>query len=208
MDPPGPGGVLAVRKPCAHPSIRYRIFAEMAFVRTPRHSWVEEGLRALAGGGPDRVRIEALAKQLGVTKGGFYWHFDDRPALLKEMLAAWEEMVVDEVIESVEAGGGDAREKWRRLFPAATAAGSDLIRIELAIRDWARRDEAVARRLRRVDNRRMDYLRSQISTFCPDPEETEARTLLAFTLAIGNPFVDARLHRTDVLERALRHVLR
>ena len=50
--------------------------------RTPRSSWIEEGLRALAAGGPDAVRIELLAQALGVTRGGFYWHFDDRRALL------------------------------------------------------------------------------------------------------------------------------
>ena len=52
--------------------------------RTPRASWVEEGLRALGLGGPDAVRIEKLAQTLGVTKGGFYWHFDGRPALLEQ----------------------------------------------------------------------------------------------------------------------------
>ena len=55
-------------------------------IRTPRDGWIEEGLRALAAGGPDAVRVEALAKALGVTKGGFYRHFADRNALLDEML--------------------------------------------------------------------------------------------------------------------------
>ena len=49
--------------------------------RTPRRTWVEQGLRALAAGGPDAVRIEPLAQALGVTRGGFYWHFADRRAL-------------------------------------------------------------------------------------------------------------------------------
>ena len=58
--------------------------------RTPRSSWIEQGLRALAAGGADAVRIEPLAQALGVTRGGFYWHFDDRRALLEEILDAWE----------------------------------------------------------------------------------------------------------------------
>ena len=53
-----------------------------AITRTPRSRWIEEGLRALAAGGPDAVRVEALAQALGVTKGGFYGHFADRNALL------------------------------------------------------------------------------------------------------------------------------
>src|SRR2546423_11065147 len=115
--------------------------------RTPRASWIEEGLVALGVGGPDAVRIEKLAQALGVTKGGFYWHCDDRRALLDEMLDAWERVGVDAVIERVEGEDGDARVKLRRLFAIASSSG-DLLKIDLAIRDWARRDEAVASRLR------------------------------------------------------------
>src|SRR5260370_39326153 len=57
--------------------------------RTPRRRWIDEGLRALAAGGQDAVRIEPLAKALGVTRGGFYWHFEDREALLTETLDTW-----------------------------------------------------------------------------------------------------------------------
>src|SRR5437667_12142563 len=88
----------------------------IAITRTPRDRWVDEGLRALAAGGPDAVRIEPLAQALGVTRGGFYWHFDDRRALLDEMLDAWEWATTDEVIERVESEGGDARTRLRRTF--------------------------------------------------------------------------------------------
>jgi AcrR family transcriptional regulator len=160
--------------------------------RTPRSSWIEEGLRALGVGGPDAVRIEVLAEALGVSKGGFYWHFDDRSALLDEMLDAWERVGVDEVIEQVEAVGGDDRDKlWRLWRLASEESIGDLMRIDLAVRDWARRDEAVAERLRRVDNRRMDYMRSLFGAFCPDEDEVEARCLIAFSLWIGNHFIAA-----------------
>src|SRR2546423_7185343 len=115
--------------------------------RTPPSKWIEEGLRALAAGGPDAVRIEALARALGVTKGGFYNHFDDRPALLDGMLDTWERLVIDQVIDVVEAEGGDARTKLRRLFALPSSPAGELMEIELAIRDWARRDKAAARRL-------------------------------------------------------------
>jgi AcrR family transcriptional regulator len=59
----------------------------MAHVRTPRSRWIDAGLDALAMGGPGAVRIEPLAQALGVTKGGFYWHFDDRGALLEELIS-------------------------------------------------------------------------------------------------------------------------
>src|ERR1700730_18537238 len=108
----------------------------MALTRTPRTSWIDEGLRPLAPGGPGAVRIEPLAKALGVSRGGFYWHFDDRRALLEEMLDTWERTSVDEVIERVEGEGGDARARLRRLFAlAATSEALALLRIDLAVRD-------------------------------------------------------------------------
>jgi AcrR family transcriptional regulator len=176
--------------------------------RTPRTTWIEEGLRALGVGGPDAVRIEALAQALGVTKGGFYWHFEDRRALLEEMLDTWERVVTDEVIEMVEAGGGDARTKLRRLFSIAVSI-DDMVMIELAIREWARRDRAVAKRLRRMDNRRMDYMRELFTPLSRDPDDVEARCLLAFTLFIGNHHVLADhggRSRADVVALAVRQL--
>ena len=186
----------------------------MAITRTPRSSWIDEGLRALAGGGPDAVRIETLAQALGVTKGGFYGHFDGRGALLEEMLDAWERVMIDEVIERLEGEGegegGDARAKLRRLFALASSTEArGLMRIDLAVRDWARRDKAVARRLRRVDNRRMEYMRSLFGAFCPDEDEVEVRCLLVFSLFIGSHFVAAdhgTRNRADVLALALRRL--
>jgi AcrR family transcriptional regulator len=154
--------------------------------RTPPSKWIEEGLRALGAGGPDAVRVEALARALGVTKGGFYNHFEDRPALLDGMLDTWERLVIDQVIERVEAEGGDARDKLRRLFALdASSWARDWRKIEMAIRDWARRDKTVARRLKRIDARRMEYLRSQFREFCPDEQEVEVRCLLVMSLWIG-----------------------
>jgi AcrR family transcriptional regulator len=177
--------------------------------RTPRDRWIDEGLRALAAAGPDAVRIEPLAKALGVTKGGFYWHFADRRALLDALLDTWERASVEEAIERVEHDGGDARAKLWRLFTLASA-GDRRVRADLAVRDWARRDEAVAERLRRVDDRRMAYLRSLFGTFCPDEGDVEARCLLAFSLFVGTHFIavdHGARSRREVVERALRRLL-
>lgn len=181
--------------------------------RTPRNRWIEEGLSALALGGPDAVRVESLAEALGVSKGGFYWHFSDRQSLLEEMLDAWERTGVDEVIEAVETDEAvekDARSRLRRLFALGAASG-DLLKIELAIRNWARRDEMVAKRLRRVDNRRMDYMRSLFGEICEDDDDVEARCLLVFSMFVGSGFVTADhggRSRTEVLEQALESLMR
>jgi AcrR family transcriptional regulator len=174
--------------------------------RTPRSKWIEEGLRALAAGGPDAVRIEPLAQALGVTRGGFYWHFNDRSALLEEMLDTWERATTVEVIERLEREGGDASARLRRLLALTS---SSVLMTDLAVRDWSRREPAVAERLRRIDNRRMDYLRSLFGAFCADADDVEARCMLFFSLLIGNHSIAADHYprsRADVLELALRRL--
>ena len=181
----------------------------MAKVRTPREAWVEAALEALAAGGPEAIRIEALATHLGVSKGGFYWHFKDRAALLEEMLDSWEKRVVGDVIAQIESEPEEPRGKLRHLFELASSA-PDLLPIELALRDWSRRDGEVAARLHRVDNQRMEYLRSLFGPICVDADDVEARSILAFSLFIGSNFIVAEhggRSRLQVLQLALDRLL-
>src|SRR6266571_6104260 len=53
--------------------------------------WMRAARLALLHSGPDGVRVEPLARALGVTKGSFYWHFRDRADLLEALLVEWEE---------------------------------------------------------------------------------------------------------------------
>jgi AcrR family transcriptional regulator len=163
----------------------------------------------LARGGPDAVRVELLAQALGVTKGGFYWHFTDRRALLEEMLGTWERMVVDDAIERVDRERGDARTKLRRLFTLAASLG-ELLKVELAVRDWARRDTAVAVHLKRVDNRRMDYMRSLFGAFCTDQDDVEIRCLFTISVFTASHFIAADngpRSRSDVIKLAVNQLL-
>jgi AcrR family transcriptional regulator len=179
----------------------------VANVRTPRSAWIDAGLKALAGGGPDAVRVETLAKSLGVSKGGFYHHFKDRQALLEEMLDAWEKTMVDDVIERVESGADDPRAKLQMLFDLAPSADFG---VELALRDWSRRDKRVAKRLHRFDNRRMAWLRSLFAQFVKDEDEVEARAMLTYSLLIGSYFFSAKhdgKSRAEILQLAVDRLL-
>lgn len=160
-----------------------------AITRTPRSRWIDAGLHALAAGGPDAVRVEALAAGLGVTKGGFYGYFTDRTTFLDELLDEWERRSTDDVLAQVEAEGGGAPAKILRA--GALTFSAELLPVDLAVRSWSRLDPAIATRLRRVDNIRIDYLRSLFATFIEDPNEIDARSTLALALAIGQHFMAA-----------------
>lgn len=179
----------------------------MAQVRTPRGAWTEAALKALAAGGPEAVRVEALAASLGVSKGGFYWHFKDRRALLDEMLDSWEKSMVEDVIAQVESEPAEPRVKLAHLFALASSVDFS---VELAIRDWARRDQGVTARLRRIDSRRMAYLRLLFGQLCTDEDEVEARSMLTYSLFVGSYFIAARpdgKSRSQMVRAAIDHLL-
>jgi hypothetical protein len=80
-----------------------------------------------------------------------------------------------------------------------------LLPIDLAVRAWARTAPDVAVRLRRVDNARIGYLRSQFAAIVDDAGEIEARSMLAFALVIGEHFITAEhgeFSRAHALELA------
>ena len=85
-----------------------------------------------------------------------------------------------------------------------------VLKVDLAVRDWARREAAVAARLRRVDNRRMEYMRGLFGEFVADPDEVEARCTVTFSIFVGSHFVrvdHGGRSRREVLDLALEGLL-
>jgi AcrR family transcriptional regulator len=121
--------------------------------------WVEAGFALLAQQGIEAVRVEALARTLGVTKGSFYWHFRDRDALLAALLTHWQSIATQAVIDRLDALGGTAAARVNALVQT-TRHGQRAARIEHAIRAWAALDKQARAALQVVDARREEYVRN------------------------------------------------
>jgi AcrR family transcriptional regulator len=142
------------------------------------------------------------------AKGGFYWHFADRQALLEEMLDTWERAGTEDIIVRVESQPADPRAKLQQLFDLTSSPQG--LAVELAVRDWSRRDSDVAGRLRRADNRRLEFVRSLFRQFCADEDDVEVRSMLAYSAVIGSYFIAAEhgeKTRSQVLQLALNRLL-
>ena len=79
-------------------------------------SWIEAGFAELARSGVEGVRVEVLAKDLGVTKGGFYRRFRDRAALLDAMLQSWRDGRIAAIEKQTSLDGATARERLKALI--------------------------------------------------------------------------------------------
>ena len=165
--------------------------------------------RSLAVGGSDAVRIDSLAQRLGVTRGGFYWHFERPPARCSdEMLDTWSTGGARfEVLERVEARGrrrtagqGPSPAGGQRT-PATSCCRSTL---PCATGRGATRASPNASAASTTAGWTSCW--SLIGVSHADAAEIEARSLLAFSLAIGNHFIAAR--SSPRLEAAMRHLER
>jgi AcrR family transcriptional regulator len=92
----------------------------MTASKLDRERWERAALDALERGGLSAVAVEPLARELGVTKGSFYWHFKNRGELIAATVARWERLHVDGPLEAL-AGVEDPRARLRELLGKAGA---------------------------------------------------------------------------------------
>lgn len=150
--------------------------------------WIKAAFRALSVGGVQAIRAEAIARDLNVSKGSFYWHFKDVAALKSEMLRHWIQRGTNEIIDAVEATGAAPAERLRLLVREATGDhGSDYggEAVETAIREWARYDEAAAAALRSVDARRLAYVAELFGKHGVPANRTDAYARLIYGALVG-----------------------
>lgn len=121
--------------------------------------WIRAATEVLVQNGIDAVRVDVLAKTMGVTRGSFYWHFRDREDLLLQVLKAWHDEATEELINRFERSGASAAALLAGLIslPLRGEAAARTASIELAVRAWARRDELARRVLDEVDAKRLAY---------------------------------------------------
>jgi AcrR family transcriptional regulator len=156
--------------------------------RLSRRSWVQAALDAIA------VAVAPLAKQLGATKGSFYWHFANRDALVEAALADWEHSHTDAVIAEIEASSEEPLQQLRLLFKRVTElAARD--RIELAL--LATADHPTVRPvLDRVTRRRTDFVAQLFQRLGFSRAQAKRRALLAYSAYLGHAQL---LHATPQL---------
>ena len=149
--------------------------------------WTKAALLAIGEKGAKNVSVERLARELGTTKGSFYWHFKDRPALIDAALARWERDFTDLVIDQLSAIE-DPRRRFRALLETTFDDAPGVVIDANLVADAS--DPAVGAALERAARKRLAFVNrifAQIGT--PGGPD---RALLAFSAYVGL----AQLRRT------------
>ena len=149
-------------------------------------TWIRAGFAELARTGVEGVRVEVLAKNLGVTKGGFYRRFKDRAALLEAMLRDWSSGRIAAIEQQASLEGETARERLKgltRLY--SERMNTEGMAIELAIRQWARSDEAASAAVASVDAARLKNVALLYRATGLSSEEADAQAFLFYCFIFG-----------------------
>ncbi|MEC9443291.1 MAG: TetR/AcrR family transcriptional regulator [Myxococcota bacterium] len=151
---------------------------------TSEEKWIIAGLQALSSEGIGAVKVEALARQLGLTKGSFYHHFKNRGALLERMLAFWKEHGTEALIQKAEQTKGAAERFDALLHAIFTPTPMD--GTEAAVRAWAATDDMAAAVVASVDERRIAYVRDLFAETGMDSHTAAARSEVLYRVVIGD----------------------
>ncbi|KQS05006.1 hypothetical protein ASG11_12730 [Sphingomonas sp. Leaf357] len=149
-----------------------------------RDDWVAVAQKVLVKSGIDDVKVDRLAKLMHVTRGSFYWHFEDREALLDALLDDWRGHNLRE-IEEISA-------RWATNPPDFVEVmhiwlGEDPIvpQVDTAIRAWARKSPDVARLVHETDDAWVALLQNHFRKMGMGPDESLVRARVVYFHQIG-----------------------
>jgi AcrR family transcriptional regulator len=151
-----------------------------------REAWIKGAIAIMAEHGTEQLRVEILAKRLGVTKGSFYWHFKDRRDLQDAVLAFWRDGRIRDIRKQTQAlAGGEAAALLHTIEVYSSARNRKGIAIEAAVRDWARRDPQAAAVVEEVDAERLSCACRLFLACGIKEDEAQARSLMLYAYVFG-----------------------
>jgi AcrR family transcriptional regulator len=149
-----------------------------------REDWLKAARLAMVSSGIGDVKVDRLAKKLGVTRGSFYWHFKDHKDLLDALLQDWEVRNQYEIAQ--------VRTRWARSDPdlseiVAIWLGADptFPAYDMAIRIWARKSPEVAAAVNRVDDAWVGLIEELFRREHFDEDEVFVRARVVYFHQIG-----------------------
>lgn len=164
-----------------------------------RAAWTQAALDTLADEGVTGIRVEVLAKRLHVTKGSFYWHFKDRQDLLAGVLETWKDGRIRDIIKQTRPEPGKVEAQIFHVIDVYSASRNKKgILIELAMREWARRDAQAAATVEEVDAWRLRCARELFLAIGLPLHEASTRSMLLYAYVFGVSMMNCEKFDGDI----------
>jgi AcrR family transcriptional regulator len=158
-----------------------------------RADWIGAARGLLIAEGIDAVKVTRLAGRLGVTRGGFYWHFADRADLLDALLDLWTgqntRAVIDAADSALDLAGGILA-----LFDVWVDAARFDPAFDAAMRDWARRSPKVRKAVEAADTARVEAIAELFARSGYDADDAFIRARIIYFTQVG--YYALHIHET------------
>jgi AcrR family transcriptional regulator len=142
--------------------------------------WAEAALEVIAASGVAELSIESLSRQLGVTKGSFYWHFPNRGALIKAAVTLWARRETEDVLAQLDAEPSQRKRIEKYVAEAVGNKRKAALYLALAA---ASSDSNIGPTFQRAVERRIAYLADCFAQL--GVSEPRYRALVAFSQYVG-----------------------
>ncbi|WP_417210598.1 TetR/AcrR family transcriptional regulator [Antarctobacter sp.] len=174
--------------------------------RGSREVWLASAGQALITSGVDAVKIQSLANALNISRTSFYWFFKDRSALLDALLQEWEVKNTGAFLNACSAYAETISEAVLNLIAVFHNDAAFEPQLDFAIRGWAHQSDAVASRVHRSDEIRLDAIRAMFSRFGFDDDEADVRARTVYLTQIGYISMQVREDRATRVARVPAYV--
>jgi len=144
--------------------------------RVSKADWLEKALEVLESDGIDGVKVERLASELKVSRSGFYWHFENRQALIRAMIEYWGAEFTSVVTSNKKILSAGPKERLYRTMKMIQE--NNLTRFDLPMRTGAEKDPVAMELINGIYQQRLDFIRSAFSDMGFEGDELEMRTRL------------------------------
>lgn len=153
--------------------------------RGSRDIWLNAAYELLISEGIDAVKIMPLAKRLNLTRTGFYWFFKDISELHDAMVRRWENKNTGNLIVQCNLDASNICQALFNLMDCWLNPALFDSPLDLAIRNWARVDADLQRRLSEADSRRIDAVVDLFARHGFSKEQADVRSLTVIYTQIG-----------------------
>lgn len=157
-----------------------------ASTKSTKEDWLKLAIRTLIVDGIDQVKVQLLAKALGVSRSSFYWFFKDIQDLQDQLLDYWLSKNTGPIIERAMRPAASVNRAVCNVFECWVDGDLFEPDLDVAVRYWGRHDGRVRSVVDEADKQRVDALKRMFIRYGFPEEEAYTRARVLYYAQIGH----------------------
>lgn len=154
--------------------------------KSSKEDWLKLAIDKLIAEGIAGVKVQLLAKQLGVSRSSFYWFFQDSQDLQDQLLDYWLKRNTGPIIECAMRPAANINKAVCNVFECWIDSNQFDPDLDIAIRFWGRHEDRIRSVLDEADRQRVDALTRMFRRYGYDDEVSETRARVLYYTQIGH----------------------